>query len=103
MGQQASEPGAFKYLPSGRRVAAHFIALCMLSCLIGPWAGPWLLNRINPPSAWGITANVGDYSPLNVMLWGCAFLMIEVFFYTAWLIALARKGWQEAQPKSWYN
>lgn len=92
-----------RYLPSGHQVMIHFITLFTLSCLIGPWVGPWLANMINPPTAWGITTKIGDYSPMNVLLWGFAFLMVEVFFYTGWLISRARKGWEEAQPKSWYN
>ncbi len=100
---QKTKNPAFKYVPSGRRATLHFIVLFAISCLFGPWIGPWLTNWINPPSAWGITTKIGDYSPMNVLLWGSAFLMFEIFFYTGWLIALARKGWEEAQPKSWYN
>lgn len=103
MGQRDKQNLAFKYLPSGRRVAIHFITLFALSCLVAPWVGPWLANMVNPPTAWGILTKVGDYSPKNILLWGFAFMMIEVFFYTGWLISLARKGWEEAQPKSWYN
>ncbi len=103
MDQKDKESAVFKYLPSGRQVAIHFIILFTLSCLLGPWIGPWLTNWINPPTAWGITTKIGDYSLMNVLLWGFAFLMFEVFFYTGWLIALAKKGWEEAQPKSWYN
>lgn len=103
MGQQQKLNDVFKYLPSGRQAASHFTILFALSCLIGPWIGPWLANWVNPPTVWGILTKVGDYSPMNVLLWGCALLMIEVFFYTGWLIALAKKGWEEAQPKSWYN
>jgi len=103
MDQQDKGNELFKYLPSSRRAAIHFTVMFTLSCLLGPLLGPWLTNLINPPQAWGITTRIGDYSPMNVLLWGFAFLMFEVFFYTAWLIALAKKGWREAQPKSWYN
>lgn len=103
MDQKNMESTLFKYLPSGRRVVMHFIILFVLSCLVGPLIGPWLTNWINPPQAWGITNKIGDYSPMNVLLWGFAFLMFEVFFYTGWLISLAKKGWEEARPKSWYN
>lgn len=92
-----------RYLPSGHQAMIHFMVLFTLSCLLGPWIGPWLVNWINPPTAWGIITRTGDYSPMNVLLWGFAFLMVEVFFYTGWLIARAKKGWEEAQPKSWYN
>lgn len=94
---------SFKYLPSARRAGLHFFFLFTLSCLLGPWLGPWLINWINPPKAWGIASKFGDYSLMNILLWGLTFLMFEVFFYTGWLITLARKGWEEAQPKSWYN
>lgn len=93
----------YKYLPTGRRAGLHFTVMLTLSCLLGPLIGPVLANLINPPQAWGITTKIADYSLMNVLLWGLAFLMVEIFFYTGWLIALAKKGWQEAQPKSWYN
>lgn len=103
MDQQDKESLLFKYLPSSRQVAIHFTAMTALSCLLGPWLGPLLINWINPPQAWGITSRIGDYSLMNVLLWGFAFLMFEAFIYTAWLIGLGRKGWEKAQPKSWYN
>ena len=100
---QDKGPGLFKYLPSGRRASIHFFAMLIFSCLLGPLIGPVLSNWINPPQAWGISTRIGDYSLMNVFLWGLAFLMFEVFFYTGWLISLARKGWEEERPKSWYN
>lgn len=103
MNQLDKESAVSKYLPSSRKVVTHFIVMFTLSCLLGPLIGPWLINLINPPQAWGIATRIGDYSLMNVLLWGLAFLMFEVFFYTGWLIALAKKGWQDAQPKSWYN
>lgn len=103
MDQQNKERVLFKYLPSSREVTIHFIAMIMLSCLLGPLLGPWLINWINPPQAWGVTSRIGDYSLMNVLLWGFAFLMFEVFVYTGWLISLGRKGWERSQPKSWYN
>lgn len=101
--QWSQESAIFKYLPTGRQAVIHFAAMFTLSCLLGPWIGPVLANWINPPTAWGITTKIGDYSLKNVLLWGFAFLMVEVFFYTGWLISKAKKGWREAQPKSWYN
>jgi len=103
MDQQNKNSALLKYLPSGRQVVIHFIVMFTLSCLLGPLTGPLLTNWINPPQAWGITTRIGDYSPMNVLVWGFAFLMFEVFFYTGWLIAQARKGWEKNQPKSWYN
>ncbi|OIR03244.1 hypothetical protein GALL_147640 [mine drainage metagenome] len=100
---QDKELGLFKYLPSGRRALIHFFVMLIVSCLLGPLIGPVLSNWINPPQAWGISTRIGDYSLMNVLLWGLAFLMFEVFFYTGWLISLARKGWEEGRPKSWYN
>lgn len=103
MDQQNKEKVMFKYLPSGRQVLTHFFVMMTVSCLLGPLLGPWLINWINPPQSWGITSRIGDYSPMNILLWGFALLMFEVFIYTGWLISLGRKGWEEAQPKSWYN
>ncbi|BCB27678.1 hypothetical protein SKTS_25640 [Sulfurimicrobium lacus] len=103
MDQQDKGSVLFKYLPSGRQVAMHLTAMATLSCLLGPWLGPLLVNWINPPQAWGYVSKVGDYSLLNVLLWGFAFLMFEAFIYTGWLIRLGRKSWEIAQPKSWYN
>lgn len=97
------ESALLKYMPSGRRVMFHFMVMFILAGLLGPLVGPWLLNWINPPQAWGIANRIGDYSPINVLLWGFAFLMFEVLFYTGWLIAQAKKSWVKAQPKSWYN
>ncbi len=103
MDQQNKESVLFKYLPSSRQVVIHFTAMVTLSGLLGPLLGPLLINWINPPQAWGVTAKIGDYSLMNVLLWGFAFLMFEVFIYTGWLIALGKKGWEKEQPKSWYN
>ncbi|MDD5403625.1 MAG: hypothetical protein PHZ14_03700 [Sulfuricella sp.] len=103
MDQQNKESPLRRHLPSGRQAVVHFIAMLTLSCLLGPWLGPLLINWINPPQAWGLAARIGDYSPMNVLLWGFAFLMFEVFIYTGWLIAQGRKDWEKAQPKSWYN
>lgn len=103
MDQQTDESVLFKYLPSSRQLAAHFGAMLLISGLLGPVIGPWLINWINPPKAWGMAMHVGDYSPTNVLVWGFAFLMFEALFYTAWLIAMGRKGKEKTQPKSWYN
>jgi hypothetical protein len=103
MDQQNKERVLFKYLPSSRQVAIHFIVMITLSCLLGPLLGPLLINWINPPQAWGATSRVGDYSLMNVLLWGLAFLMFETLIYTGWLISLGRKGWEKEQQKSWYN
>lgn len=103
MDRHNKENAIFKYLPSGRQLAIHLTAMFTLSGLLGPLIGPLLIQWVNPPQAWGITTGMGDYSPMSVVLWGLAFTMIAAFFYTGWLIALARKGWEEAQPKSWYN
>jgi len=103
MDQQNKERELFKYLPSSRQLAIHFIAMITLACLLGPLIGPWLITWINPTRAWGVIARVGDYSPLNVLLWGFVLLMFEAIVYTGWLITQGRKGWEEAQPKSWYN
>ena len=103
MDQQNKEKWLFRYLPSSRQVAIHFAAMVALSSLLGPLLGPLLINWINPPQAWGILSRSGDYSLMNVLLWGFAFLMFEVFIYTGWLIARGKKGWEKEQPKSWYN
>lgn len=103
MDQHNTQDATFKYLPSGRQLAVHAVAIFMLSGLLGPLIGPLLIRWVNPPQAWGIATGTGDYSPMSVVLWGLAFTMIGAFFYTGWLIALARKGREEAQPKSWYN
>ena len=103
MDQQSKETAFLKHLPSSRQVIIHFAAMMTLSGLLGPLLGPVLINWINPPSAWGIMTKIGDYSPMNVILWGSAFMMFEIFFYTGWIIALGRKGWEKEQPKSWYN
>ncbi|MBI4809401.1 MAG: hypothetical protein HY799_10700 [Nitrosomonadales bacterium] len=103
MEQQNKESAIFKYLPSSRQLAIHLVAMSSLSGLSGPLIGPLLIQWVNPPQAWGIATGMGDYSPLGVLLWGLAFTMIAAFFYTGWLIALARRGREEAQPKSWYN
>lgn len=103
MDRQSKESALVKYLPSGGQVVIHFTSMFILSCLMGPLIGPWLTNWINPPIAWGSTTRIGDYSMMSILLWGFAFLMFEVFFYTGWLISLAKKGRQEAQLKSWYN
>jgi hypothetical protein len=92
-----------KYLPTGRRLAIHFIALIAFACLLGPLLGSWLTNMINPPKAWGYIYGIGDYTPMNVMIWGFAFLMFEVFFYTGWLIKQGHRDWKKQQPKTWYN
>lgn len=101
--KEKKEAELFQYLPSGKQASIHFAAMFISSCLLGPLIGPVLSNWINPPQAWGISTRIGDYSLMNVFLWGLAFLMFEVFFYTGWLISLARKGWEKEQPKSWYN
>jgi MFS family permease len=103
MDQQNKESVLSKYLPSSRQLVIHFIAMITLACLLGPLLGPWLIHSINPTQAWGVAARVGDYSLLNVLLWGLAFLMFEALIYTGWLISLGRKGWEKEQPKSWYN
>ena len=103
MDQQNKERVFFKYLPSSRQLVIHFVAMITFSCLLGPLLGPWLITLINPSQAWGVIARVGDYSLLNVLLWGFVFLMFGAFIYTGWLISLGRKGWEEEQPKSWYN
>ncbi len=103
MNKQNKENELFKYLPSSRQASIHFAVMFITSCLLGPLIGPVLSNWINPPQAWGISTRIGDYSLMNVLLWGMAFLMFEVFFYTGWLITQAKKSWKEAQPKSWYN
>ncbi len=96
MDQKSKESELLKYLPSSHQVMIHFMIMFTLSCLLGPLIGPWLTNWINPPQAWGILNKVGDYSLKNVLLWGFAFLMLEVFFYTGWLISQAKKGWKKA-------
>ncbi len=103
MDPQSKETALFKHLPSSRQVVIHFTAMMTLSCLLGPLLGPLFINWINPPQVWGVTARIGDYSLMNVILWGSAFMMFEIFIYTGWLIALGRKGWKKEQPKSWYN
>ena len=92
-----------KYLPSARRVLIHLAILITLSCLLGPLLGPWLVNWINPPQAWGTASKVGNYALMNVLTWGLAFMMFEAFFYIGWLIAQGRHDWEKAKPKSWYN
>ncbi len=103
MDQGNKEERRFRSLPSGRKVATHFAAMVTFSCLLGPWLGPLLINSINPPQAWGTVSRSGDYSLMNILLWGSAFLMFEVFFYAGWLIALGKKDWEKEKPKSWYN
>ena len=103
MEQQDKERVLLKYLPTSRQVLRHFAVMVTLSCLLGPLLGPLFINWINPPQVWGVTARIGDYSLMNVLLWGSACLMFEVFIYTGWLIALGRKDWEKEKPKSWYN
>jgi hypothetical protein len=103
MDKQIRESALAKYLPSSRQVIIHFAFMFTLSCLFGPLIGPWLTNWINPPVSWGSTTGIGEYSMMSILLWGFAFLMFEIFFYTGWLLTRAKKGWKEAQPKSWYN
>lgn len=103
MDQQNKESMPFRYLPSSRQVVIHLVAMITISSLLGPLLGPLLINWINPPQAWGVSTSVGDYSLMNVLVWGLAMLMFEAFFYTAWLISLGRKSWEKDQPKSWYN
>ena len=92
-----------KYLPTSRQVASHFVGMITLSGLIGPVLGPWLINWINPPKAWGVVSGIGDYTPMNILIWGLALLMFEVFFYTGWLMRQGRRDWEKEQPKSWYE
>ncbi|MCX7194055.1 MAG: hypothetical protein NTY60_10630 [Proteobacteria bacterium] len=92
-----------KYLPTVRQAAIHSVAMITLSGLFGPLLGPWLINWINPPNAWGNASVIGDYSLKNVLIWGFALLMFESFFYIAWLIKQGRRDWEKEQPKSWYN
>ncbi|ADE11366.1 hypothetical protein [Sideroxydans lithotrophicus] len=103
MDKQNKESALAKYLPSSRQVMIHFAIMFAFSCVLGPLIGPWLTNWINPPLAWGSTTRIGDYSMTSTLLWGFSFLMFEIFFYTGWLFTRAKKGWEEAQPKSWYN
>ncbi len=90
-------------LPTSRRVAIHFFVMITLSGVIGPVMGPWLINWVNPPKAWGVASGIGDYTLKSVLIWGLALLMFEVFFYTGWLMRQARRDWEKEQPKSWYE
>lgn len=84
-------------------MAIHFTVMVLLSCLVGPVLGPWIVSWINPSQVWSDVANPVIYSPMSILVWGLTFLMFGMFFYTGWLIKMGRLDRKKELPKAWYN
>ncbi len=84
-----------KHLPPTRRVLLHIAILAAAAYLIGPYLGPLLFD---PQSTWGRgqAAKIG-----NILNWGTFFFLVELMFYTAWIIKQGRKGHDEYQMRQW--
>lgn len=84
-----------KHLPTPRRVLLHAAVLAAAAYLLGPLLGPLLFD---PQSTWGRgqTMQIG-----NILNWGTLFFLIELVFYTAWVIKQGRKGHDEYQMRQW--
>lgn len=103
MEHQPTGQAITQYLPSKGKFALHLALLTLAAFLLGPLLGPIVMRWVNPTQAWGVSMQNGDYSPGNLLMWGLAFFMLEAFFYIGWLIARARKGWDEQNQASWYR
>jgi len=84
-----------KHLPTPRRVLLHAVILALAAYLIGPLLGPLLFD---PQSTWGRgqAMQIG-----NILNWGTFFYLVELVFYTAWVIKQGRKGHDEYQMRQW--
>ncbi len=79
-------------LPTPRQVLLHALLLALAAYLIGPWLGPLVFGFIDPQTTWGRGQGYQSGAVLN---WGTLFLIVELLFYTAWIIRQGRKGYDD--------
>lgn len=97
-GEPTLEQCIKKRLPPLRHVLLHAALLITAAYGLGPWLGPLLFGFIDPQTTWG---RGQSYQIGNMLNWGTLFLIIELLFYTAWIIKQGRKGYDEYQMLQW--